>query len=127
MNNVIEKKSRIDEILDEGIDSHEYTDIILSTALVGSETNVMTELDHSNSLILAAIDAIIDPRKPDGSIDEIVAYDCSVMRAFVHNYKLNMISNKRKGRMEIVKVMQQNEDEEEGMTGRLKAAIKGED
>jgi hypothetical protein len=121
----IEKHGKwIERLEDSGIEAREYERMALADSLTGGEEVINTEMTEVQALILAVMESINDPRHPDGSIDEALAYDCPVIRTFNIAFKRNMISNKRKGRMEIVKVMKSDE-EEETFTGRIKNAITG--
>ncbi len=119
-------KIGIDEILERGIDATEYERILAMISLTGGEGVINSELSEQQALILAVMQAVTDPLTVDGTRDDIVAYDEPVIRTFVQHFKQNMISNKRKGRMEIVKVMR-GEEEDETFTSRIKDAIKGDD
>ncbi len=122
----VSSKHSIDEILSLGIDATEYERIIMARSLTGGEDVINTEMNESQAMILAIMEAINDPQLADGSIDQTIAYDCPVLRTFNNAFKRNMISNKRKGRMEIVKVMR-GEEEDEGITTRIKDAVMGSD
>ncbi len=119
-------KIGIDEILERGIDATEYERILAMISLTGGEGVINSELSEQQALILAVMQAVTDPLAVDGTRDDIVAYDEPVIRTFVQHFKQNMISNKRKGRMEIVKVMR-GEEEDETFTSRIKDAIRGDD
>ncbi len=125
-NEAVRTKIGIDEILERGIDATEYERILAMISLTGGEGVINSELTEQQALILAVMQAVTDPLNQDGSRDETVAYDEPVIRTFVQQFKQNMISNKRKGRMEIVKVMR-GEEEDEGITSRIKQAISGDD
>ncbi len=119
-------RDRIIDKLQSGIDAVEYERILGMEALTGGEDNIMFECDVQQSMILAVMSTICYPTKPDGSIDTIIAYDEPVIANFMKHFKYNMISNKRKGRMELVKVMR-GEEEDESFTSRIKDAISGGD
>lgn len=125
-NKALKTKISIDEILERGIDATEYERILAMISLTGGEGVINSELNEQQALILAVMSAITDPLNADGTIDDEVAYDDPVIRTFNQAFKMNMISNKRKGRMEIVKVMR-GEEEDEGITSRIKQAITGDD
>lgn len=94
--------------------------IIMSLAQVGGIGNIMTEFPSDmGALAMSVMEAIIDPIGTEGRVDDVVQYDNPVVRAQCVYYKYNMISNKRKGRMENVKIMAPKE-EEEGMVGKVK-------
>lgn len=121
----LEKHGRIISTLEEtGIEAREYERMALADSLTGGEDVINTEMTEKQAILLAAMEALNDPKKPDGSLDEDLAYDCPVIRTFVQSYKQNMISNKRKGRMEVKAVML-NQQENESFTGRIKDAIRG--
>lgn len=122
----LSSKRSIDEILNMGIDATEYERIIMARSLTGGEDVINTEMTETQAMLLAIMEAINDPKHPDGSPDDITAYDCPVLRTFNSAFKRNMISNKRKGRMEIVKVMR-GEEEEDNLTSRIQRAVSGDD
>ncbi len=123
--NVIRKG--ISERLEDGIDAGEYERILGMDALTGGEDNILFETDEQKSKMYAFMLAICYPRRPDGSIDYDVAIDNPVLYTFVQEDKLGMKSNKRKGLMELVKVMRGEEDPDEKLTSRIAGAIKGDD
>ena len=140
----LKAKIGIDEILERGIDAkeyepkvkgklyaatsnrHDYERILAMISLTGGEGVINSELNEQQALILSVMSAVTDPLNESGTRDETVSYDEPIIRTFVQNFKYNMISNKRKGRMEIVKVMR-GEEEDETFTSRIKDAIKGDD
>ena len=124
---IIKQKLSIDEILDKGIDAIEYERLAGIIAITGGEDNILYECNEQQAMILAVMEAIFYPRDPDGNLDKVVAYDDPVGYSTVKGIKLNMKSNKRKGLMETVKVLVGKPDEEEGLTGRIKDAVKGDD
>lgn len=120
-------KSRLDKKLESGIEASDYERMLYAESLTGGEDVINTEMNEQQALIWAIIDGFNDPMNLDGTRDEIVAYDCPVLRSASLNFKHNMISNKRKGRMEIVKVLTPKEEEEEGIKATIKQAVKGDD
>lgn len=123
----IQKHGKIVSMLeDSGIEATEYERILGMEALTGGENNILYETDQAGAMILGIMKAITDPLKADGTIDDDLAYDCPVIRTFLTEYKYNMKSNKRKGLMELVKVMR-GEQEDESFTSRIKDAITGSD
>ena len=123
----LEKHGRIISTLEEsGVEAREYERMILAESLTGGEDVINSEMTEQQALLLAVMEAINDPKNPDGTLDTELSYDCPVLRTFNTAFKKNMISNKRKGRMEIKAVMK-NEEEDESFTGRIKDAIKGGD
>ena len=124
---LMERKSRLDEIFDKGIDANEYSKALGIEALTGGEDNILFECNEQQALIYAIMDAICYPRLPDGSIDWVIAYDDPVLFSMMMHAKYNMKSNKRKGLMELTDVLKPAQDEEVGITGRIKDAITGAD
>lgn len=104
-------------------ESVDIKNVILSLAQVGGLGNILTEFPTDvGALCMSVMESIIDPIGVDGRIDQVVAYDNPVIRGQTVYYKYNMISNKRKGRMENTKIMAPVE-EEAGLTGRIKQQV----
>jgi len=120
-------KKRIDERLEGGTEAGEYERILGMDALTGGEDNILFETDEKKSKMYALMMAMCYPRRPDGAIDWDIALDNTLLYTFVVEDKLGMKSNKRKGLMELVKVLRGEEDQEEKLTSRIAGAIKGDD
>ncbi len=126
MTKTAETRRRITDKLEDGMDASEYERMLGMEVLTGGEDNILFETDENKSKMYALMMAICYPRRPDGSIDWVTAIDTPILYTFVQEDKLNMKSNKRKGLMELVKVMR-GEEEDEGITNRIKDAVMGAD
>ncbi len=126
-NIIVKDKMTVDEILDRGYDSSAYKDIIGIRAITGGEENILFECNEQQATILAVMEAVFAPRDASGKIDQDIAYDDALGLTVVRQVKLNMKSHKRKGLMELVKVLVGKQDEDDGVANKVKAAIQGED
>ncbi len=126
MTKVQKTRKRITDKLEDGMDAQEYERMLGMDALVGGEDNILFETTEAKSKMYALMVAICYPRRPDGTIDWDIAIDNPLLYTFVIEDKYNMKSNKRKGLMELVKVLR-GEDEDDGLTSRIKSAVSGDD
>lgn len=79
--------------------------------ITGGPSVYLTELDSDEILIISALQAI-------NSI-----YDSKVLDNFIRFFLINKMSNKRKGRMELVEILKQGPEEEVSRLGKIREAM----
>jgi hypothetical protein len=117
-------KSRFDELNDiVGLreDASVMGRLLGMQAIAGPDRTVHTEYPNlDNALYTAAIKSLVNQSNP------ILMLDTEVIRDLIFWYELHMISLKRKSRIELKDILRYDEPQE-GLGGRLKGALMGDD